>query len=105
MKMVTFNEEEWQAVCAKMREGKTRNFALFARTMLLNGEVRHYDFVVMKAYVKELGRIAGNINQIAKRCNAANSIYKDDVAQLQQEIHKIKSNTQGKLVKYLRSLE
>ena len=43
-KAVFFSEEEWQIVAKKMQEADIRSYSVFCREMLLNGEVKHYDF-------------------------------------------------------------
>ena len=68
-KRIWFTEEEWHLVEAKMVEAEMTNFSAFGLEMLLHGEVRHYDFSNLKQLNASMGRIAGSINQIAKRCN------------------------------------
>jgi hypothetical protein len=57
----------------------------YIRAQVLDGEMEHRLFVPeinQKAY-NELGRVASNVNQIARKLNAANII---DLSQLQAEL-------------------
>ena len=101
---ITFSPAEWEEVQAKMATAGVTNFTLFAREMLLNGEVRYYDFAVLKDISRDLARLAGSINQIAKRCNETRNLYASDVELLRQEYMQVKSITQERLCKMLRKL-
>ena len=94
-KRIWFTEEEWHLVEAKMA---------FGLEMLLHGEVRHYDFSNLKQLNASMGRIAGSINQIAKRCNENKSIHTNDVEQLRREILALKADYLERVVKLLRKI-
>ncbi|MFR3791041.1 MAG: plasmid mobilization protein [Blautia massiliensis (ex Durand et al. 2017)] len=101
---IYFTSEEWDIVQSKMAQAGVTNFSLFAREMLLTGEVKCYDFSVLKEISRELARLAGSINQIAKRCNETRSLYWDDVEQLKQEYMEVKALAQERLCKLLRKI-
>lgn len=101
---VTFSSKEWAEVQAKMAQAGAANFSMFAREMLLAGEIRCYDFSVLKEISRELARLAGSINQIAKRCNETRNLYGNDVEQLRQEYMEVKAQAQERLCKLLRKL-
>ena len=102
--LVSFTPDEWDTVQAKMAQAGVTNFSLFAREMLLTGEVKCYDFTVLKEISRELARLAGSINQIAKRCNETRNLYWDDVEQLRQEYMEVKALAQERLCKLLRKI-
>lgn len=77
-KAVFFSEEEWQIVAKKMQEADIGSYSVFCREMLLNGEVKHYDFSALKELSSNIGRIGVNINQVAKRCNENHSVTEAD---------------------------
>lgn len=54
---ISFTEEENDRIRAKMADARCTNFERFAREMLLNGEVRHYDFHELKSVTAQLSRI------------------------------------------------
>ena len=101
---ITFSPAEWEEVQAKMAATGVTNFTLFAREMVLNGEVRYYDFAVLKDISRDLARLAGSINQIAKRCNETRNLYASDVELLRQEYMQVKAVAQERLCKMLRKL-
>ena len=101
---IYFTPAEWEEVQAKMATAGVTNFTLFAREMLLNGEVRYYDFAVLKDISRDLARLVGSINQIAKRCNETRNLYASDVELLRQEYMQVKAIVQEHLCKMLRKL-
>lgn len=103
-KAVFFSEEEWQIVAKKMQEADIGSYSVFCREMLLNGEVKHYDFSVLKELSSNIGRIGVNINQVAKRCNENHSVTEADVQQLRRSYQELKSLCLEKLTKMLRKI-
>lgn len=101
---ITFSAEEWEEAVGKMRASGSLNFSSFAREIILSGEVKYYDFSNLKELSAILGRLAGSINQVAKRCNETGSVYKDDVEQLRSEYLQVKAVCQERLIKMLRKL-
>ena len=51
-----------------------------------------------------MGRIAGSINQIAKRSNENKSVHTNDVEQLRREILELKADYLERVVKLLRKI-
>lgn len=88
----------------KMQEAGMTNFSAYCREQLVKGEVRHYDFQVLKEQAAYIGRIAGSINQIAKRCNENKSIHTNDVEQLRREFLALKADYLERVVKLLRKI-
>ena len=103
-KRIWFSEDEWSKVEAKMGQAGVINFSAFAAEMLLRGQVKTYDFSHLKELNAYMGRIAGNINQIAKRCNENKSVHTNDVEQLRREFMALKADYQKRAVKLLRKL-
>ena len=46
-KIVYFSEEEWHSIAGKMSEATISSFSAFANRMLLDGEIKCYDFSVL----------------------------------------------------------
>ena len=103
-KRIWFSEDEWSKVEAKMGQAGVINFSAFAAEMLVRGQVKTYDFSHLKELNAYMGRIAGNINQIAKRCNENKSVHTNDVEQLRREFMALKADYQQRAVKLLRKL-
>ena len=51
-----------------------------------------------------MGRIAGSINQIAKRSNENKSVHTNDVEQLRREFLELKADYLERVVKLLRKI-
>ena len=51
-----------------------------------------------------MGRIAGSINQMAKRCNENKSVHTNDVEQLRREFLELKADYLERVVKLLRKI-
>lgn len=51
----------------------------FLRRLILYGFVYDIDYSDLWEYNYSLGKISGNLNQIAKRMNATGNVYKADV--------------------------
>lgn len=99
-----FSEEELQIIQGKMQEAGMTNFSAYCREQLVKGEVRHYDFQVLKEQTAYIGRIASSINQIAKRCNENKSVHANDVEQLRREFLELKADYLERVVKLLRKI-
>ena len=92
-KAVFFSEEEWQIVAKKMQEADIGSYSVFCREMLLNGEVKHYDFSALKELSSNIGRIGVN-----------HSVTEADVQQLRRNYQELKSLCLEKLTKMLRKI-
>lgn len=101
---MSFDDQEYALLKSKMAAAEALTFSNFAREMLLDGQVRHYDFHELKLLTRELSRLSGSINQIAKRCNETRNLYEPDVLQLRREYMAAKALIQEQLVKLLRRL-
>ncbi len=59
------------------------------RELIIYGSNYYVDYDNLTDVVKELNSIGRNINQIAVRANATNSIYKADIEDLRKELDEI----------------
>lgn len=71
--------EERAMIERKMQQMGTGCFSVYARKMLIDGYVIRLDYSDVKAMTAELQKIGTNINQIAKRVNAAGTLYAQDI--------------------------
>lgn len=78
-KKVFLSEEENRMIQTNMQKIGSHNFSLYARKMLCDGYLITRDFTYLKQTARELGRIAQNLNMIAKRANTTQNIYEDDL--------------------------
>lgn len=79
------DEKEYQFIQSKMDQAGIKNFSLFARLMLLTGEIQVIDFPTLKQLRLEVNKIGVNINQIAKKVNENDYASYSDI-QLCQEV-------------------
>ncbi len=52
------------------------------RTLILYGFVYDVDYSYLRQYNETLGKISGNLNQIAKRINSIGNVYEEDMKEL-----------------------
>ena len=79
---VPVNEQERELIEQKMKLIPTKNFAAYARKMLIDGYIIKVDYTEQKKLAAAVSRVASNINQICRRINSTGRCYEDDVAEL-----------------------
>jgi hypothetical protein len=77
-------ERERDFIHQKMKAAKIKNQSAYLRKMAIDGYIINVDFTDFRQLFANVGRIAGSVNQVAKRINATDNIYSDDVAELQK---------------------
>jgi len=82
-------EQERSLIFQKMAQVPTKNFAAYARKMLIDGYVIRVDYSELKAVTAEIQKIGANINQIAKRVNATGNVYDQDIAEIKGALDEI----------------
>lgn len=95
------DEYEKAAIKLKMQKMNMRNQSLYLRKMALEGRIIQVDYSVFNDIAKQISGVSRNINQIAKRVNATDSIYKEDIAQIretQEEIWQLLKSIESRLL-------
>lgn len=82
-------EEERELIKLRMSQLSTQRIGAYMRKMAINGLIIYTDMTDIKETNRELHSIGVNVNQIARRVNETNSIYKDDIAELKNYMDKI----------------
>ncbi len=82
-------EEERQMIDQKMKLLPTSQIGAYIRKMAIDGYVIYTDTSNIKEMNKHLQAIGRNINQIAKRVNQTNSIYKEDISEITERLDEI----------------
>ena len=82
-------EEERRLIDEKMKLLPTSQIGAYIRKMAIDGYVIYTDTSNIKEMNKHLQAIGRNINQIAKRVNQTNSIYKEDISELTERLEEI----------------
>ena len=78
------DEEEKELIQEKMKQLGTSQIGAYLRKMAIDGYVINFDTTDIKTFSKELQKIGRNINQIAKRVNSTNSIYREDMEEIRE---------------------
>ena len=81
--------EELAFIQQKMAQAGMTNSGDYLRQMAMKGYVIEVDFSAVKDLSKEVGGISRNINQIAKRINSTDTVYKEDLNEIQEYMEKI----------------
>lgn len=65
------------------------NREAFLRRMIADGYIMNLDLEPIRELVRLLGNVSNNINQIARKINSGDSLYKDDVAFMQKAYYEL----------------
>lgn len=83
------NEAEQKAIQRNMREVGAQNLSGYLRDMAVHGQIVHVDTTDVKEMVRLLGYAGNNLNQLARKANETGSIYRGDLAILQDHMDKL----------------
>lgn len=102
--IVRVTPEEKAEILKNMESVGISNLSVYARKMMLDGQVIHADFTEIKELSRQLGYLARNINQIALRANETRNLYKSDVEDLQRDYAAVKDEILTYLTKAVKSV-
>lgn len=102
--IVRVTPEEKAEILKNMESVGISNLSVYARKMMLDGQVIHTDFTEIKELSRQLGYLARNINQIALRANETRNLYKSDVEDLQRDYAAVKDEILTYLTKAVKSV-
>ena len=102
--IVRVTPEEKAEILKNMESVGISNLSVYARKMMLDGQVIHADFTEIKELSRQLGYLARNINQIALRANETRNLYKSDVEDLQRDDAVVKDEILTYLTKAVKSV-
>ena len=77
-------EEEKQLIDEKLSQLQVKRIGAYLRKMAIDGYIINLDTADIKAFTGELAAIGRNINQIAKRVNAGDSLYQADIQEIRE---------------------
>ena len=83
------SDDEIRILNAKTKMSGLRDRSAFLRQLIVEGIVYDVDYSYLREYNAGLGKIGGNINQIAKRINETRSIYQTDIDEIKKEMEKL----------------
>ena len=83
------NDDEQYILDEKFRLSKMKSKSAFLRKLVLYGFVYDVDYSHIREMNTQLGNIGSNLNQIAKRVNSTNTIYKKDMEEIKELMNQI----------------
>lgn len=83
------SEDENYILEEKFKISGMKSKSAFLRKLVLYGFVYDVDYSHIREMNGLLGNIGGNINQISKRINTTNSIYKEDMNEIKELMNQI----------------
>lgn len=83
------NDDEQYILDEKFRLSKMKSKSAFLRKLVLYGFVYDVDYSQIREMNSLLGNIGSNLNQIAKRVNSTNTIYKKDMEEIKELMNQI----------------
>jgi len=89
--MLTFyvTHQEKEHIKKKMALMKVRNMSAYLRKMAIDGYLLQVDYSCFDKIAEDLTGVSRNINQIAKRVNATDNVYAEDIRQIKRQIEDI----------------
>ena len=98
------SQEELDMIHQKMAEFGTTNQGAFVRKMVIGGYIIKLDLPELKEIIRLLGPIGNNVNQMARKLNAGGSIYREDIAEVNDKLDAV-YKLQGKILKQLAKIK
>ena len=79
---IYLSDNEKNILDRKVELSKRKSVSDYIRTLILFGFVYDVDYSYLRQYNEMLGKISGNLNQIAKRINGTGNVYEEDMAEV-----------------------
>ena len=83
------SDDEQYILTTKFKASGMKSISAFLRMLVLYGYVYDVDYIYLRNYNTELGRISSSLNQIAKRVNSTRNIYQDDMNEVKELMNKV----------------
>jgi hypothetical protein len=80
---IRLSQDECDHLAAKMEYVNSKNREEFIRNLIMTGYNIKVDSSEIRQYVRLIGNIAHNVNQIARRTNETRNFYESDLIDLQ----------------------
>jgi hypothetical protein len=84
--------EEMAWIGKRMAQTQIRNKSAFLRKMAIDGHVINLDVTSLSELARLLRITANNVNQIAVRANSGGGAYREDVAEVNEQLTKIRED-------------
>ncbi|MCX4327194.1 MAG: MobC family plasmid mobilization relaxosome protein [Lachnospiraceae bacterium] len=86
---IYLSDDEQYILEQKVKISGMKSKSTFLRHLILYGFVYDIDYSCLWDYNAALGKIGGNLNQIAKRMNATGNVYAADVKEVKELMKKV----------------
>ncbi len=86
---IFMSDNEQYILEQKVKISGMKSKSTFLRRLILYGFVYDIDYSDLRDYNATLGKISGNLNQIAKRMNVTGNVYKADAEEVKKLMNKI----------------
>ena len=83
------SDDEKRIIKGKMKQLGTNNMGAYLRKMAIDGYLLQVDYSCFDKIAEDLTGISRNINQIAKRVNATDNVYAEDIRQIKRQMEEI----------------
>lgn len=98
---IYLSDDEQYILEQKVKASGMRSKSSFLRHLILYGYVYDIDYSDLRDCNAALGKIGGNLNQIAKRMNATGNVYKSDVEEVKRLMTQVWNTQKNMLSKQL----
>ena len=96
---IYLSDKEQYILEQKVKISGMKSKSAFLRRLILYGFVYDIDYSDLRNYNTTLGKISGNLNQIAKRMNATGNVYKADVEEVKRLMKQVWDTQKSMLAK------
>ncbi len=96
---IFLSDDEQYILEQKVKISGMKSKSSFLRRLILYGFVYDIDYSDLRDYNATLGKISGNLNQIAKRMNATGNVYKADVEEVKKLMKQVWDTQKSMLAK------
>ncbi len=86
---IFLSDDEQYILEQKVKISGMKSKSAFLHRLILYGFVYDLDYSDLRDYNATLGKISGNLNQIAKRMNATGNVYKADVEEVKKMMKQV----------------
>ena len=101
--VIKFRVSEDEAERIKKNAEKARmSISRYLRSSALENKIKVFDMAAVNELALQFHKIGVNINQITAMVNQTQTVYKNDIENLNKEISKMKNNMENLLLKFER---
>lgn len=100
---IRVTQEEKEQAREQMKKAGLNNMSEYIRRMMLNGQIVRQEFQDLKDLTTQIGRIGGNVNQIAKHANERRVVPQEDIDEVLGCMRKVMRVVDSEIRRVLRS--